>query len=81
MHKYIEELICGDAFLVDNEHYVLTRDFKKNGSKLAIGLKDGISRWFESDKMVENSQLYIMDRDNNIIPIKPTAKQDVSIET
>lgn len=78
MNKYIEELSCGDAFYVDKEYFILTRDFKKNGSKLSVGLKDGISRWFESNKIVEDVQLYIMDKDNNIIPIKPTEKIDVS---
>jgi hypothetical protein len=80
MTKYIEELISGDSFSKDSVFYVLTNDFKKNGDRLAISLKDGCCRWFEASTIVENNQLYIMDKDNNIIPIKTTEKKDANLE-
>lgn len=81
MTKYIEEMQNGDCFAIDDAYYVLTNDFRKNGQRLAISVKDGFSRWFDGSKMVEDAQLYIMDKDNNIIPIKPTKKTDVSTQT
>jgi hypothetical protein len=81
MSKYIEELDYGDAFLSDSVCYILTTDFKKNGDRLAICLKDGSSRWFNSSFITEPIQLYITDKDSNIIPIKPTEKQDANIKT
>lgn len=81
MTKYIEEMHNGDCFAVDEVYYVLTTDFKKNGHRLAVSVKDGFLRWFDSSKMVEELQLYTMDKDNNIIPIKPTKKTDVSSQT
>lgn len=80
MTKYIEELNSGDCFSINDTFYVLTGDFKRNGNRLAISLSDGVCRWFESSNMVENNQLYVMDKDNNIIPIKPTDKKDANLE-
>lgn len=81
MTKYIEELNQGDSFVVDACIYTLTTDYKKDGKRLAFSLKDGSCRWFEGSCMVENIQLYTMDKDNNIIPIKPTEKKDALLET
>lgn len=81
MTKYIEELNNGDSFVLDSICYVLTTDFKKNGQRLAISLIDGSTRWFESSTIAENNQLYYMDKDNNIIPLKPTEKLDATNPT
>lgn len=81
MHKYIEELMHGDSFIIDNDYFVLTTDFKKNGSRLAVSLQDGNSRWFDSTTIVEPNQLYLMDKDNNIIPIKITEKENVATQS
>lgn len=80
-NQYIEELKSGDTFLFNNICYVLTTDFKHNGQRLAVSLNDGNMRWFESSSIVENNQLYFMDKDNNIIPLKPTEKLDVNNPT
>jgi hypothetical protein len=76
--KYIEELNNGDAFVVDQQIFLLTSDFKKNGSKLAYSLKNGNPKWFEASHIVDAIQIYTMDETNTIIPIKETPKDDYS---
>jgi len=78
MNKYIEELSNGDAFKFESEYFLLTSDFKKNGNRLGISLNEGFSRWFEGNLIIAPIQLYTMDIDNNIIPLKPTKKEDVN---
>lgn len=78
MSQYLEELNNGDSFFLDSICYILTTDFKKNGQRLAVSINDGNLRWFEGSTITENNQLYYMDKDNNIIPLKPTEKPDVN---
>jgi len=68
--KYIEELLSGDIFSYQSKLFILTSDFKKNGSRLGIGLSDGFPAWFKSDEIVISEQIFILDTDNNIIPIQ-----------
>ena len=68
--KYIEELSPGDMFTYSNNHFILTTDFKKRGSKLAYSLIDGSPKWFNSADTVEPSQLYTIDEDNNVVLFK-----------
>ncbi len=75
--KYIEELSAGETFLSDNIMYLLSTDFKKNGSRLGFSLNSGFAKWFESDKIIEPQSIYFLDADNNIIPIKETPKNDL----
>jgi hypothetical protein len=72
MH-YIEELKHGSTFMHNELMYLLTTDFKKD-HRLAYSLKDGSSRWFKDDSIVKESPIYILDINNNIIPIKETEK-------
>lgn len=72
--KYIEELSIGDSFTLDNKIYILTSDFKSNGQKCCVGLNDGFIRWLSSQETVDVTPIYILDKDNNIIPIKITEK-------
>jgi len=74
--KYIEELIASDCFTVLNKDFILTRDFKKNGDKLAISLLDGSGHWLASDTIVETVDIFKLDQENNIIAIKPRVKSD-----
>lgn len=78
MSNYIEELTCGDSFSCNDNKYVLTCDHKKDGSKLAIDLMTGLSRWLKSDTIVEKIQLFIMDKDNCIVAIKETKKDAIN---
>jgi hypothetical protein len=72
--KYIEEISAGDCFEFKNKQYLVTHDFKKNGSRLCYCLMDGHGIWFESNVMIEIFPIYGLDNNNNIYAIKPTAK-------
>lgn len=77
--KYIEELTNGDCFLYENSVYLLTSDFKKDGSRLCYRIDMGFPKWFEPTVVVENTEIYRMDQHNNIIPIRETKKNDQTI--
>lgn len=80
MEKFIEELTAGDIFELENQRFVVTSDFKKNGERLCVNLNTGNVRWFKPDSHVIHVSLYAMDSDNNFHPIKEI-KSDVSIKT
>ena len=69
MPKYIEELLPGDSFKYLDKIFVLTIDFKKT-SRLAIDLKNGQPNWIKNNQDVEIENLYTLDENNNISPIK-----------
>ena len=79
--KFIEELNYGDAFTYNNLFYVLTTDYKKNNDRLCLSLIDGSLRWFKPNEIVEGTNLYTMDKDNNIIAIKESKKENVANQT
>jgi hypothetical protein len=68
--KYVEELNSGDAFVVKDQSFVLTSDFKNNGARKAINLNDGMCKWFDANCMCEFIDLFMLDKNNNIIKIK-----------
>lgn len=74
--KYIEELDTGTTFEKNGVVYLLTSDFKKD-YKLAYCLKNGFSRWFKNDDIVEIALLYLLDKDNNFIALKETKKDAI----
>lgn len=74
--KYIEELDNGTAFEKNGVVYLLTSDFKKD-HKRAYSFKDGSSRWFRNDEIVDLALLYLLDKDNNFIALKETKKDAV----
>lgn len=76
--KYIEELIPGDVFILRGICYLVTCDFKSNGSRLCFCLSEGSPKWFMSDTIVDINPIYYLDTDNNIIPIKESKKDDKS---
>jgi len=76
--KYIEELISGDCFTFKNSYYIISSDFKANGSKLCFNLNSGNPIWMNSDTIVDQIQIYTMDEKNTIIPIKETTKVDTN---
>ena len=75
--KYIEELSIGDTFSYKDQIFLLTSDFKSNGSRLCYSLINGQPSWLANQTMIEHNPIYILDKDNNTIPVKITAKQDV----
>lgn len=68
--NYIEELVNGDTFLIKEERFIASTDFKKNGSRLCISLDDGSHRWFGPSEIINKISVYYIDNDNNIVPIK-----------
>lgn len=79
--KYLEELSFGDCFEHGESHYVLSSDFKSNGKKMCLCLKTGFSHWFNGDLMVNVTDLFTMDQNNNIIAIKERSKNDLTKDT
>lgn len=75
--KYLEELNPGDCILWNTEYYVLSSDFKTDGSRMCISLKTGFCRYIKSDTIVSNAPLYTLDTESNIIPIRPVEKEKI----
>jgi hypothetical protein len=74
-NKKLEDLCGGDIFTHQNNNYVLTMDYKKS-HRLSTNLTDGSSRWLENSSDIDLIQLYLLDEDNNITPLKEN-KSDV----
>jgi hypothetical protein len=81
--QYLEELVAGDCFEAEIGSFIVTTDFKKNGQRLCINLKSGISRWLESNHLIEKLDIFKLDKENNIIAIKERTKttNDTSTNT
>lgn len=75
--KYLEELELGDTFSLEDKLYILTSDFKSNGQRLCYSLSDGYASWFKNQTIIDHTPIYILDKDNNTIPVKITKKIDV----
>jgi len=73
----LEEISPGDSFRYENNLYILTIDFKRNGDKLCYSLNDGSPKWLESKTVIETDPIFSLDKDNNIIPIKIREKNNV----
>lgn len=76
--QYLEELKIGDCFMLSNRDYILTTDFKSSGHKLSICLSDGSAHWLASDTIINQIDIFKLDKDNNIIAIKPREKTNDS---
>jgi hypothetical protein len=79
--KYLEELSHGDCFSFNGSNYITTTDFKKNGAKLAVNLSTGQSNWIESDSIVENIDIFTLDKDSNVIAMKERSSDDTNSNT
>lgn len=76
MEKFVEELSFGDFFEFENKKYLLTSDFKRDGQRLCIDIDNGGARWLKPDCHINAISLYIMDANNNFMPLKEI-KSDV----
>ena len=74
--RYLEELESGDSFSYENQVFLLTSDFKASGNRLCYSLTNGFAKWLSGQTIVESCPIYILDKDNNTIPIKHTPKHD-----
>jgi hypothetical protein len=68
--KYIEELDAGSIFDLNNNRYVLGADFKSNGNRMCINIKNGFVQWLASNEVVNQIELYYRDEEGNILPVK-----------
>ena len=75
--KYLEELESGDCFRFEDKYYLKLTDYKKTGERCCISLVSGSMRWIPGESIVNEDQLYTLDKENNIIPLKTTEKQNV----
>jgi DNA-directed RNA polymerase alpha subunit len=77
--KYLEELKPGDAFFYRENIFVLTIDFKfkdKNKYSYAININSGAGVWLPENTTVESIQIYYIDKDKNIVPVKHHSNDD-----
>jgi hypothetical protein len=77
--KYIEELKSGDTFSFNDQFFLLSSDFKKDGKRSAISFENGFAQWFRSDEIVNETPIFYLDENNNTIPIKyvPAPSQNI----
>lgn len=68
--KYLEELSGGDCFEYNKHQFIVSQDFKPNGYRLCLGLKNGFPKWLDPSLMVNQIDLFTIDKDNNIVAIK-----------
>lgn len=68
--RYLEELQPAETFSHNNEYWFLTGDFKNNGKRLCFNMQTGFAKWLDGNTMVNVSPAYVLDADNNTIPIK-----------
>jgi hypothetical protein len=76
--KYIEEIGIGDCFSIKENYFIVTSDYKKNNDRFCINLQTGFGKWFSSDEMVANIDIFTLDIDSNVIAIKKREKNDIS---
>lgn len=72
---YIEELNSGQCFILKDEKYIITCDYKKD-QKACINLENGTIRWFKFDTAVEPISIYIIDDNSNFMPVKEERVND-----
>jgi hypothetical protein len=72
--KYIEEISIGDCFILENNKYILTTDFKKSGQRMCVNLTDGSIKWIEGNIVIDQIDIFMVDKETNIIAIKERKK-------
>lgn len=78
MTNFVEELVAGDCFEISGDIFILTSDFKKDGSRYCLNLRNGLFRWFKSDTITTKIGIFYTDKDGNIIALKELNKNDVN---
>lgn len=72
--KYLEEIATGDSVSFEDNTYIVTSDYKRNGDRLCVNLKTGFNKWLAANAIVDACPIYVLDEDNNIVAVKPTEK-------
>lgn len=68
--KYIEELLYGECFRYADCLYILTSDFKNNGTRLCYNLSNGLPLWLKNDLIIDVCPIYSLSTENNLIPVR-----------
>jgi hypothetical protein len=68
--NYLEELKFGECFEYKNIRYIITQDYDSKNKFRCVSLTDGSLRWFDSNSLINPIDIYILDEDNNVCPIK-----------
>lgn len=71
---YIESLENGQCIAVSSGYYIVTSDYKTNGNRMCVSLKDGSIRWFDASLLVDAIDIFTFDKDTNIVAIKQREK-------
>lgn len=77
--KYLEELKPGDVFFYRENIFVFTIDFKfreKQKYCYNININSGAGVWLPENTAVEYTEIYYIDKDKNIIPVKHSTNDD-----
>lgn len=70
--KYLEELKAGDCYIFNKELFVVTTDFKRDGSRMVVNLSSGTTRWMDGSSVCDTVQIFTIDNENNsFVAIKP----------
>lgn len=75
--KYIEEITFGEFFEFNGKIFILTQDYDNKNNHMCISIDSGQSRWLSGNTIVKNIELYRLDDENNIAPIKPKSKENI----
>lgn len=79
--KYLEEIFAGECFAFMGKNFILTIDFKKNGDRLAICLSNGLPQWIKANDIIEEVDIFTLDKENNIVAIKERKKNVTTTNT
>lgn len=74
--KYVEEINIGDCFVLNESHFIVTSDFKKDGKRLCIDLKTGFGIWIDPEESVKEIDIFTLDTNSNIIPIRERKQEN-----
>lgn len=72
--KYLEEIGTGESFTYEEQLYIVTSDYKRNGDRFCINLKTGFGKWLMPNAVTNSCPIYVLDEDNNIVAVNPTEK-------
>lgn len=72
--KYVEELKPGDLFLIKNDRFILTSDYRLSKDdrykRLSVNIGNGFLQWIDDGQIVDTTDLYYRDKEGNIIALK-----------
>jgi len=84
---YLEELISGDSFeesvcscdcKTNRLRFILTTDFKRNGTKMCVCLNTGEIRWLADNAIVNKIDLYEISQEDSTIQIIQKRDKDAT---